>query len=236
MMEKDTPKEAEVSSNQAAKATIADGKITFLTEDITFDEIQKLSTLVLTARKMVEEYFGVKTTFDILICKGRWEMEVQVMSRREGRRGPINGNRRSSTNLRGEYYDLAGSVGITDYRLEEIIIRYDIAKFGHYLHEMIHAVISKEYPQQLREGLAWYFTLKLTEKHRYVRPQYPTWVDRLYISPVRKLAQILGDDDFLRDFAVGRASLEEEGIKDEEIQDMFLPAELFYSKKQKQRE
>ncbi len=236
MMEKDTPKETEVSSNQVAKAAIADGKITFLTEDITFDEIQKLSTLVLTARKMVEEYFGVKTTFDILICKGRWEMEVQVMSRREGRKGPINGNRRSSTNLRGEYYDLSGSVGITDYRLEEIIIRYDIAKFGHYLHEMIHAVIVKDYPQQLREGLAWYFTLKLTEKHRYVRPQYPAWVERLYISPVRKLAQILGDDDFLRDFAVGRASLEEEGIKDEEIQDMFLPAELFYSKKQKQRD
>ncbi len=216
-------------------SNLAEGKIVFLTDDITLDEIQKLTALVLTAKKMVEEYFGVKTTFDILICKGRWEMEVQVMSRREGRNTVINGNRRSSTNLRGEYYDLSGSVGITDYRLEEIIIRYDIAKFGHYLHEMIHAVILKDYPQQLREGLAWYFTLKLTENRRYLRQSYPAWVERLYISPVRKLAQILGDDDFLRDFATGRASLEEESIDDEEIQDMFLPAELFYSKKQNPR-
>ena len=99
----------------------------------------------------------------------------------------------------------------------------------YYLHELIHGVISKDHPHQLREGLAWYFTLKLTEKHRYTRPSYPSWVDDLYIQPVRRLAQIVGND-FLKDLALGKASLEIE-LLPPESQRLFLPEELFYSKR-----
>src|ERR671939_479701 len=71
------------------------------------------------AYKTINEYFGIITSFDILICRGSWEMEVQVISRKR--------SKFSAT------YDDTKSIGITDYRLEEIVIRYDIARFGHYL-------------------------------------------------------------------------------------------------------
>jgi hypothetical protein len=120
-------------------------------------------------------------------------------------------------------------VGITDYHLEEIVIRCDIARFGHYLHELIHGIISKTHPHQLREGLAWYFTLKLTEGYRYVRPSYPSWVDALYVYPVNMLAKIVGDE-FLKDLAVGKASVQYD-LLPRDVQDLFVSEEVFYSKK-----
>jgi hypothetical protein len=143
-------------------------------------------------------------------------MEVQVISRK-GQQHAFS------------IYDDTKLIGITDYNLEEIVIRYDIARFGHYLHELIHGIISKSHPHQLREGFAWYFTLKLTQGYRYVRPSYPSWVDVLYLYPVNRLAEIVGDD-FLKDLAIGKASVEVELLPGE-VRDLFLPEELFYSKK-----
>lgn len=200
------------------------GRVTFLTEDITAEEVQKVSGLVSCANKVVSQYFGAVTSFDILICRGSWEMEVQVISRRAAGAGMTRKGIRIQ-----DSYDITNYVGLTDYHTQEIIIRYDAAKFGHYLHELIHGVISKDHPHQLREGLAWYFTLKLTEKHRYTRPSYPSWVDDLYVQPVRRLAQIV-EDDFLKDLALGKASLEIE-LLPPELQRLFLPEELFYTKK-----
>jgi hypothetical protein len=187
--------------------------ITFLT-DATIDEIQKVFSLIEYANKTIDEYFGIITSFDILICRGSWEMEVQVISRKQ--------SKFSAT------YDDTKSIGITDYRLEEIVIRYDIAKFGHYLHELIHGIISKIHPHQLREGLAWYFTLKLTEEYRYVRPPCPSWVNEVYIYPTKRLAEIVGDD-FLKDLAIGKALVQHE-LLPKGVQDLFLPEEVFYSK------
>ena len=113
--------------------------------------------------------------------------------------------------------------------MREIIIRFDLAKFGHYLHELLHGIIHTDYTQQLREGLAWYFTMKLTELYRYVRPSYPSWVDNLYLYPVNKLARIVGDN-FLKDFAVGKASIQEDALPGD-IQDLFQTEEVFYAKK-----
>ena len=73
-------------------------------------------------------------------------MEVQVISRRDQSKLSI--------------YNDTKFVGITDYHLEEIVIRFDIARFGHFLHELIHGIISRIHPHQLREGFAWYFTFK----------------------------------------------------------------------------
>jgi hypothetical protein len=189
-------------------------EVSFLT-CVTSEEVKRVSSWVKYANEMINDYFGIVTSFDILICQGRWEMEVQVISRK-------------SQSL-FSMYDDTRFVGITDYHLGEIVIRCDIAKFGHYLHELIHGIISNKHPHQLREGLAWYFTLKLTGGYRYVRPSYPSWVDVLYVYPVNRLAEIVGDE-FLKDLAVGKASIQYD-LFPREIQDLFLPEEVFYLKK-----
>jgi hypothetical protein len=181
--------------------------------------MQKVLGFINNSNKIIHGYFGIRTSFDIIICYGSWEMEVQFISRR----------RQESPLLQ---YDDTKSIGITDYRLEEIILRYDGAKFGHYLHELVHGIISKSHPQQLKEALAWYFTFKLTEPYKYVRPTYPSWVDHLYVYPVKKLAQIVDDDDFLKDFALGKAFLQENAFP-EDVQELFMPEELFYTMKRR---
>jgi hypothetical protein len=189
-------------------------QVTFLT-DATNDEIEKVSSWINYANRIIHDYFGITTSFDVLICRGRWEMEVQVISRRyQTKLLTYNDNK---------------FVGITDYHLEEIVIRSDIARFGHYLHELIHGILSKDHTHQLREGLAWYFTLKLTERYRYVRPAYPSWVDELYIYPVNMLAKIVGNE-FLKDLAIGKASVQYD-LLSKDLQDLFVDEELFYSKK-----
>jgi hypothetical protein len=187
--------------------------ITFLTEP-NRDEAKKISLFVEHANKAINDYFGIITEFDILICHGSWEMEVQIISRaKELSQRPI--------------YNSTKSAGITDYRLKEIVIRHDIAKFGHYLHELIHGIISKSLTHQLREGLAWYFTLKLTEAHKYVRPSCPPWVNKMYTFPTHRLAEIVGEE-FLKDLAVGKASIDYE-LLPKEVQGLFLPEEIFYA-------
>ena len=193
--------------------------ITFTTE-ANIDEVKKISCFVEHANKTINDYFGIITTFDVLICRGSWEMEVQVISRRK------------DPSERSVYSDTK-FVGMTDYRLREIIIRCDVAKFGHYLHELIHGIISKSHTHQLREGLAWYFTLKLTEGYRYVRPPYPSWVDRMYVYPTKRLAAIVGGE-FLKDLAVGKASLDYEMLP-KDIRELFLPEEIFYIEKRFQK-
>jgi hypothetical protein len=189
-------------------------QVTFLT-DANNDEIEKVLSWIKYANKIINDYFGITTSFDVLICRGRWEMEVQVISRRF-----------QSKLLT---YNDTKFVGITDYHLEEIVIRSDIARFGHYLHELIHGIVSKNHPHQLKEGLAWYFTLKLTEGYRYVRPSYPPWVDELYIYPVNMLAKIVGNE-FLKDLAIGKASVQYD-LLSKDLQDLFVDEELFYSNK-----
>jgi hypothetical protein len=189
-------------------------EVSFLT-GATSEEVKKVTSWVKYANKMINDHFGIVTSFDVIICRGRWEMEVQVISRK------------SQSTL--SMYNDTRFVGITDYRLGEIVIRCDIARFGHYLHELIHGIISKTHPHQLREGLAWYFTLKLTEGYRYVRPSYPSWVDVLYVYPVNMLAEIVGDE-FLKDLAVGKASVQYD-LLPRDVQDLFLPEEVFYLKK-----
>jgi len=189
-------------------------EVSFLTS-ATQEEIKKISLWVNQANQIIDDYFGIVTSFDVLICRGRWEMEVQIISRKsQSMFSMLNDTR---------------FVGITDYRLGEIVIRCDIARFGHYLHELIHGIVSNSHPHQLREGFAWYFTLKLTEGYRYVRPTYPSWVDMLYVYPVNKLAAVVGDD-FLKDLALGNASLQSE-LLPRDVQDLFLPEEVFYAKK-----
>ena len=187
--------------------------VSFLT-GITNEEVKKVTSWIKYANEIINDYFGMVTSFDVLICRGRWDMEVQIISRKG----------QSTLSM----YNDTKFVGITDYRLEEIVIRCDIARFGHYLHELIHGIISKSHTHQLREGFAWYFTLKLTEGYRYVRPSYPSWVDMLYLYPVNRLAEIVGDE-FLKDLAIGKASIQND-LLPRDVQDLFLTEEVFYSK------
>ena len=188
--------------------------VSFLT-GTTNEEVKKVTSWIKYANEIINDYFGMVTSFDVLICRGRWDMEVQIISRKG----------QSTLSM----YNDTKFVGITDYRLEEIVIRCDIARFGHYLHELIHGIISKSHTHQLREGFAWYFTLKLTEGYRYVRPSYPSWVDMLYLYPINRLAEIVGDE-FLKDLAIGKASIQND-LLPRDVQDLFLTEEVFYSKK-----
>lgn len=178
-------------------------------------QFQKVTAFIDIANNMIYEYFGTKTNFDIIICYGSWEMEVQIVSRIH--------------NLHSGQYYTTKSAAITDYRLKEIIVRCDIAKFGHYLHELIHGILGKKHSHQLKEGLAWYFTEVLTAPKVYLMPSLSVFILESYVSPVRKLAGILGEG-FLKDFALGNAYVHEEAFT-KDIRDLFLPEEVFYTKK-----
>jgi hypothetical protein len=178
-------------------------------------QFQKVTTFIDIANNMIYEYFGKKTNFDIIICHGSWEMEVQIVSRIH--------------NLHSGQYYTTKSAAITDYRLKEIVVRCDIAKFGHYLHELIHGILGKKHSHQLKEGLAWYFTEVLTAPKVYLMPSLSVFILESYVSPVRKLAGILGEG-FLKDFALGNAYVHEEAFT-KDIRDLFLPEEVFYTKK-----
>jgi hypothetical protein len=190
-------------------------EVVFLT-DTTNEEIEKIWSWVKYANQIINDYFGASSSFDVLICRGTWEMEVQLISRQY---------HQSRFSMRND----TKFVAITDYRLGEIVIRHDIARFGHYLHELIHGIINKHHPNQLREALAWYFTLKLTERYKYVRPSYPSWVDDLYVYPVNMLAKMVGEE-FLKDLAIGKASVQHD-LLPKAVQELFAPEEVFYSKK-----
>jgi hypothetical protein len=185
--------------------------------DITADEARKIHVMIEQANRLVEDYFGITCSFDVVVCRGSWEMEVQIISRR------------------GNYDMMNGSnvVGLTDYRLGEIVIRFDAARFGHYLHELVHGIMSAANSHQLREGMAWYFTEKLIAAHRYAGANPPVWAEDLYVRPVRKLARILGDD-FLKDLALGKADVETSRLP-ADVKDLFLPEALFYEKRRYQK-
>jgi hypothetical protein len=189
-------------------------EIVFLSE-LPKSDIQKVSALIDAATNVIYEYFGARTAFDIIICRGYWEMEVQIISRIHNFSS-------------GQIYNTK-SAGITDYRLKEIVFRYDIARFGHYLHELIHGILSSRHSHQMREGLAWYFTLLLTESKRYLQPRYPSMLNSLYLFPVKKMATVIGQE-FLKDFALGRATVLEEAFG-QDVRELFLPEEVFYAKK-----
>ena len=56
--------------------------------------------------------------------------------------------------------------------------------------------------------------MKLTERCRYVRAKYSSSIDNLYLYPVKKLAQIVGDD-FLKDFALGKGVIQGDALPPE---------------------
>lgn len=184
--------------------------------DASEEERKKTISMLEIAGKMVSDYFGKKCEFDLLICDDAWCMEVQTVSRERG-----SGNK---FRLHDAKY-----LGLTDYNLDEIILRTDRAKFAHYLHEMIHCVIPKQHPQQLREGLSWYFTIEILKPYHYLRPNYPRWVATIYIKPVKSMVKVFGHE-FMKQFAVGNAVIEESAIP-EDAKDLFLPEDIFFRKK-----
>jgi hypothetical protein len=191
------------------------GRVQFLYE-VDEQEQQKILKMLEIAGKMVSDYFGKRSDYDVLICDGGWCMEVQTIVRESAK---------------GHEYKLHDMkfLALTDYNLNEIVIRKDVAKFAQYIHEMIHSIIPKRYPHQLREGLAWYFTLEILKPYPYLRPNYPNWVGEMYISPVRSMVKFFGHD-FIKDFTIGRSEIEESKVPDD-AKELFLPEEVFYRRK-----
>jgi hypothetical protein len=205
---------------------IRDSNISFLSNDLSEKEINKIMLFVDQANEIINRYLGVKSTFRLIICSGELEMQTQILSKIRGENGIVQLQRKQQEQRQNYQHRISKVVAMTDYELKEIIIRNDIAKFGNYLHELIHGVLNISHTHQLREALAWYYTLKLTEQHKYTRPSYPIWVDHVYIAPVKKLANIVGND-FLIDLALGRGSIEENAFPID-IKKLFLSEELFY--------
>src|SRR5919198_5798426 len=81
--------------------------INFLS-DASSEEIQKISALVAHANGTIDKYFGIVTAFDVLICRGSWEMEAQVISRRKEA-------------SEGSVYSDTKFVRMTEYGLGEIV-------------------------------------------------------------------------------------------------------------------
>jgi hypothetical protein len=77
---------------------------------------------------------------------------------------------------------------IAEYHIHNIFIRYSNSKFGHYLSALIYGIISTIHKRKLREALAWYFSLKLTETSKYTMPQISSIIDYHNIYLVEKLA------------------------------------------------
>jgi hypothetical protein len=50
-------------------------------DDFTEEEKQKISAFISHSNKLVEDYFSCVSTYDIVVRRTKWEMEVQVMSR-----------------------------------------------------------------------------------------------------------------------------------------------------------
>ncbi len=201
-----------------------DSNIILLSNDLSHQEINKILVFVSQANEIIKCYFGVRSTFDLIICKGEREMRNQIMSKMRG--NGIVQRQRQRQWQKHHPHEIIKLVALTDYQLKETIIRYDIATFGNYLHELIYGVLDRSHTHQLREALAWYYTLKLTEQYKYVRPWCPMWIVHLYVTPVKRLANIVGDD-FLRDLALGRASIEESAFPID-IKKLFFSEKMFY--------
>jgi hypothetical protein len=56
---------------------------------------------------------------------------------------------------------------------------------------------------------------------------YPSWIEPLYLSPLRKLVSLLGDD-VLKDLALGKKSIENVDTLPQDVKVLFLPEESFY--------
>jgi hypothetical protein len=81
-------------------------RITF-PEETTIEEVSNIVALVDADNEMISRFLGAESKFDIIVCKGSWDMEVQKISREKSVK---------------PYKDGVSLVGLTDYELKEIII------------------------------------------------------------------------------------------------------------------
>lgn len=151
------------------------GRVQFLYE-ADEKERQKILRMLGIAANIVSNYFGKKSDFDVVIVEDGWSMELQTISRERRR-----------------FYDTK-YLAVTDLNLREIVIRKDVARLAQYIHELIHSITPREYPHQLREGLAYYFTLEILKSCECQMPRYSAWVDDLYVKPTRSLVKAFGLD------------------------------------------
>ncbi len=183
-------------------------KIIFL-YDISKKDKNNIINIINIVDEIIFNYFNKRCTeFSIVICEDEWTMTIQIATHRR----------------QGKARDDSNSISFTDPKLKEIIIRKDKATFGNYLHEMIYAILYEGLTEQLREALAWYFTIELIKHHRYAIPAYPSWVIDLYLQPARHLVSMLGID-FVKDFALGNAEVADDLLSDD-IQRLFLPEDF----------
>jgi hypothetical protein len=62
----------------------SDNNISFLSNDLSEKKINKIMLFVDQANEIIKRYFGVKSTFCLIICNGELEMQTQIMSKIRG--------------------------------------------------------------------------------------------------------------------------------------------------------
>jgi hypothetical protein len=163
------------------------------------EEFEKILSFIYIATKYVNQFFDVAISLNISTKENpSWDDNLVVFKTVEQYR------------LRNFIVSRVNEP-IVEYHIHNIFIRYSNSAFGHYLSALTYGIISPMHKRKLREALAWYFTLKLTETSKYTRPQISSIVDYHNVSLVEKLALMIGVD-FLKDFALGRADLDEDAL------------------------
>ena len=61
-----------------------DSNIILLSNDLSYQEINMILVFVSQANEIIKRHFRVKSTFDLIICKGEREMRTQIMSKIRG--------------------------------------------------------------------------------------------------------------------------------------------------------
>src|SRR5918996_6553367 len=95
------------------------GNILFLSDGLLPQEINKVMLFVFEANEIIYHHFGTKSNFDLIICNGHKEMQTQIMSKLRSN-GIVQWQQRHNP-------EMSNSVAMTDYVLEKIVIRHDIA-------------------------------------------------------------------------------------------------------------
>jgi hypothetical protein len=156
------------------------------------EKLKKIISFVYIASKRIGHYFDICVSLDFKMNSGHWKGEDIVLFKTK-----YDSDRKPDSILSG----LDDDIG--DNPASVTAVRHKNAKFGHYLYALLYGIIDKRHNTRIRQTLAWFFTLRLTENAKYVRPSSSTIdLDSYCLDLVSKLQGITGGD-LLKDYAIG---------------------------------
>ncbi len=164
-------------------------------DDLTeIEKLEKIISFVYIASEHIDNYFNICISLDFKMNFNEWNGEDIILFK-------TNHVSNIKSYLRSSQVDNSTK----DSHAYVTAVRHKNSKFGHYLYALLYGLMDKRHNNKIRQSLAWYFTLKLTETAKYVRPNSSTIdLDKCCLDLVSKLQGMTGSD-FLKDYAIGRA-------------------------------